>query len=250
VGVAERGLYRHFPVEQSILASAPCKTRNTGMDATAQREGSQAQTSREGECMKGFKLFSCLTLSALLFLSCTPDKASTKKEDGGSVSKILEQNTSGKVIKSIDDVSQVTVPQAWSIETSLNKKAQLQAANSMNEAYIIVLTDSKENFQHMTLADHSQTTREKLLQSLDSPTVTGPTDMTINGNKAVQYEIRGFINNVNIVYFHTTVETPAHFHQVLAWTLKSEYNKNKYVLQDVIKSFKETTPGGEVGAKN
>ncbi|MFN7140871.1 MAG: hypothetical protein ACK4UN_16165, partial [Limisphaerales bacterium] len=56
------------------------------------------------------------------------------------------------------------------------------------------------------------------------------------------YEVSGAMENVNIVYLHTTVEDEDYFHQILAWTLKSRFSKHKDELRDVVSSFKSTAP--------
>ena len=134
---------------------------------------------------------------------------------------------------------QVSIPSGWKEDRDLHDSAELQASNRRKEQYIIVLSESKEDFQDMTLEKHSEITRATLVKSLTEAQTSAPTTLTIGGNSALQYEIRGFINNLSVIYLHTTVETDKHIHQILTWTLKSMYDKNKPVLQKVTESFKE-----------
>jgi hypothetical protein len=143
------------------------------------------------------------------------------------------------VITATDNSSQVTVPETWKVDNELHDTAELQASNRAGEEYLIVLSESKEDFQNMTLEKHSETTRTTFLKSLTEPTVSEPTTLTINGLPALQYEIHGSINNLNVIYLHTTIESPKNFHQLIAWTLRSRFQKNKPELQQVINSFKE-----------
>jgi hypothetical protein len=154
----------------------------------------------------------------------------------GPPSPILDTRTE---LKSSDGLTMIKIPQGWTEDKELHQKAELQASDRAREEYIIVLSESKEDFQQMTLEKHSETTRGSLLNSLTNPEVSGPTMLTINGSAAIQYEIRGTIQNMNIVYLHTTIETPENFHQVLAWTLKSRFEKNQTRLRDAINSFQE-----------
>jgi hypothetical protein len=109
--------------------------------------------------------------------------------------------------------------------------------------YLIVLTDAKANYgSSMSIEDHSKETLGTLTRSMTSSTKTGPTSITIDGNPALQYEVRGEIKGLNVVYLHTTVESPNNFHQIVAWTLQTTYDAKKDVLQDVVQSFKETSP--------
>ena len=47
------------------------------------------------------------------------------------------------------------------------------------------------------------------------------------------------MDNINVVYFHTTIETNENFHQVLAWTLPSRLKANEPILKAIINSFQE-----------
>jgi hypothetical protein len=142
-------------------------------------------------------------------------------------------------INATDNSSQVSVPNGWKSDPQLHDTAQLQVSNRASEEYLIVLSESKEDFQNMTLEKHSETTRATFLKSLTGPTVSEPATLTINGLPAVQYEIHGSINNLNVIYLHTTIESAKNFHQLIAWTLRSRFEKNKTDLQQVISSFKE-----------
>ncbi len=150
--------------------------------------------------------------------------------------------SSGVPIISSDGKIRITAPSTWKTSTELNDKAELQASDSSNQMYLIVLTDPKANYRSMTIDDHSEETLGTLTRSMTSSTKTGPTNMTIDGSPALQYEVRGEIKGLNVVYLHTTVETSKNFHQIVAWTLQTTYDAKKDVLQDVVQSFKETSP--------
>ncbi|MBC7911480.1 MAG: hypothetical protein H7Y30_13315 [Pyrinomonadaceae bacterium] len=144
----------------------------------------------------------------------------------------------GTVITSTDSDSQITVPAGWTSTTGLNSKATLQASNKPKELYLIVLSYNKANYGSMTLDTHAEQTLDEIKNQVSGPTITGPTSMTINGRRAVQNEVRGISNNYNVVYLHTTVETPKAFQEIVVWTLASSYDDNKETLQDIINSFK------------
>ena len=172
---------------------------------------------------------------ALMFLSCNSEQREKlsnlfDKESGGNI----------KTIRSTEGCCEIRVPGSWKEDKELNDQANIQASNRMKELYVIVLSESKENFENMNLENHSKLTRSEFLKSLSSPQTIGPVSVTVNNNPGVQYEIFGGTNNVKIAALHTTVETEKHFHQILAWTIKSRADKNKPILQNVIQSFKES----------
>ena len=140
---------------------------------------------------------------------------------------------------SADKSAQITIPMGWKEDRYLHDSAELQSSNRSQESYIIVLSESKEDFDQMTLEKHSEITRATLMQSLTGPELGSPVRLTIHNQPALQYEIRGTINNLKVVYVHTTVETAGHFHQILAWTLRSKFEKNRPLLLQLTNSFHE-----------
>jgi DnaJ-class molecular chaperone len=158
----------------------------------------------------------------------------------GAGCALADQKTDpGTVLVDPEKTIQISIPSGWKEDRDLHDSAELQASNRKKELYVIVLSESKEDFQDMTLDRHSEITRATLVKSLTEPQTSAATTLKVNGHPAVQYEIRGFINNLSVIYLHTTVETEKNIHQILTWTLKSMYDKNKPALQKVTESFKE-----------
>lgn len=190
-------------------------------------------------------LFTAIALGSCSLLNNSETAQTTPAEDPAP-SETIEPVASppeaaGNVLVGSDGASQITLPEGWTEDRELHDSAEIQASRRDREMYVIVLSESKQDFQDLTLEQHSEITRGLLQQSLTDAAVTGPTGVNqINGNPAVQYEIRGAIEGINVAYLHTTVETPNNFHQVLAWTLPSNFERNQAELEQVIQSFSET----------
>lgn len=178
----------------------------------------------------------CLSAAQLVRESAN-NTETEKPQNTDKPQKSAESSTT--VLTTKDGQGKVNLPKGWSKDQELNDEADLQASNRSEEMYMIVLTESKKDFRNITLAKHSELTRGTLLKSLTSPKVEGPTQLTINNYPAVQYEIHGGIDNINAAYLHTTVETENNFHQILVWTLESQFSKNRDELQQVTQSFQE-----------
>ncbi|HEY9645942.1 MAG TPA: hypothetical protein V6C88_06215 [Chroococcidiopsis sp.] len=173
--------------------------------------------------------------------SATPPSA---VETSPSPSPTPTESIAGTAVVSPDGDMQITVPEGWKEDRQLNDQAQLQAANLDKELYLIVLSEAKADLPtDMNLVRHSEITRSIVVENLSNAEVTGPTAVTRVGDyPAVQYEIRGTLKDINVLYVHTTVETGDRFNQILAWTLPDNYNSNKEELQRTIASFRELTP--------
>lgn len=149
------------------------------------------------------------------------------------------------VLTSPDGRFQLTVPGDWRKETELNEQASMQASHRVRETYVVVLSESKSDFaDEMTLERFTSTTRNNMLAGIRSAQSAEPQPVTINGNPALQYELRGVIEGLNAVYINTTVETPEHYHQIITWTLPSRLEQNRPTLLEVTRSFKEVRPAG------
>ena len=161
--------------------------------------------------------------------------------------KQLQSLASPTVLKSPDGKFQLTVPAGWRVNASLNDKADIKAANTSEEQYVIVITEPKSDFTaEMTLDEFTNVTRESIISNLGTPEATEPRAVTVSGNDARAYDVEGAIKNVKLAYRVTTVETSEYYHQVIIWTLLSRKDKNLPILQKVIDSFRTTGPGGTI----
>ncbi len=152
-----------------------------------------------------------------------------------------------KTIRSKDGAFELTVPAGWREDLSLHEKSDLGASDPADELYVTILSESADDFVEMNLERHSQTTRSILLSGLKSPAASGPRKLVIDGQPALEYEIRGASENTRICYLHTTVELGQQYHQILAWTLLSRCERNKPLLRQVTASFRQVRPAAPTG---
>jgi hypothetical protein len=92
--------------------------------------------------------------------------------------------------------------------------------------------------EDMTLEKHHQSTHGWALQKMKNASATQPVSLKIDGHSALQDEITGTEDGMNLVFLHTTVDDGDHFQQILAWTLKSRWQKQNQLLREVIRSFR------------
>ena len=150
-----------------------------------------------------------------------------------------------KTVRSPDGKFQVTVPGSWREDTQLHEEAEIEVSNRLDETYVIVLTEGKEDFADgLTLATFAGMSRDQLTGNIESPEATDPAPTTVGGRPAMQYTMHGVVDNMKATYLITAVETPQHFHQIVTWTLRSRFDKNEKVLRQVTESFRETAGDG------
>lgn len=131
-------------------------------------------------------------------------------------------------------------PVGWRLREDLNSDADLQMGSDLNEAYGIVMTENKGDFADMDLAKYSELTREPIWVGLgQGRELEGPESIQTDEYKAIRFKMSGPLDGINVVYWHVSVETDNHFHQMLMWSRKSKFESNKKDFQQVLDSFKE-----------
>lgn len=185
-----------------------------------------------------WKTRSLLALSACLLLGASGcDRFGERTRDvidavslGDGTTRLANTNT---------DV-ELTLPQGWVDVQDLRPDADLYAAHEDRTMYVMVLSDPKRSeVGAFNLVDNSNQYLSFLDRGLTQEQPEVATTMTtLNGLDALQYEVRGRVDNQPVVYLHTTVEGDTNYYQVVAWTTAERYAAAKGELQTVIQSFR------------
>jgi hypothetical protein len=144
-----------------------------------------------------------------------------------------------KKVEFLDQSFAVEMPASWSLRSDLNDVADLQMGNPFKEAYAIVISENKMDFDEMTLQDHSDLTRSMIGHNLRNYHESDQEVLDIGGNQALRYRLTGSVDGLNIIYWHITIETQNHYHQMLMWSLKSKFAQNQDDFESVLQSFEE-----------
>ena len=142
-------------------------------------------------------------------------------------------------IKSQDGKYEITVPANMSESPSLNKDAQLTAANRPNELYVFVLTNKKSDYADgQTLDEHADILRNALLKQLTNADASTPETVTVNGREGRRYRVSGGKDGIKLTYFLTIVESDDNFHHIWTWTEGSRADTNGPILNQIADSFR------------
>ncbi len=162
-------------------------------------------------------------------LGCSAIREIAKKADEAAEPKIAVSN---------DKKVQLTVPASWNTKLNMNGQAILQAAQPLQETYAIVIPDSKEDFDETVDLDYvTELVKKNTALFLENTEMSDPVSLKVGGFPARRFEISGTTEKVNIRYIFTVVDAPDSYYQIMAWTLKSLFEKNKGVLLEVSNSF-------------
>jgi hypothetical protein len=102
---------------------------------------------------------------------------------------------------------------------------------------LIVIGDAKSAVGSITLKQHHQLSRDRMLQKMQNSSATETVPSTIDDHPALQDEVSGTQNGTNVVFLHTTVDEGDYFQQISAWTLKSRWQEQNEQLRQITNSF-------------
>lgn len=154
--------------------------------------------------------------------------------------------TGGDTVTSDDGGLQMEIPDSWQTRKDLNPHAELQAGDREVDAYGLVVVDPREFFEDLTLGKFADIEIQKFVDTVGDPTLSGPELVLVDDREALQYEIRGIVDEQNIVYLYTFAETPDRFLKIVTWSVASRFDANKQDLQQVTQSVRQLEPLGEV----
>lgn len=138
-----------------------------------------------------------------------------------------------------DGKSEIRIPSEWARLNSLNDEAVIEVGNERREEYLIVISESKEDFSGMALDKYADLCVGGMKERVKLSRVSEPKKVTIEGKSGLQYEMEGTVDYVNIGYVVTFVDGDKNFHQIMAWTMKSQFNDKKQKLAEVTSTFRE-----------
>ena len=160
------------------------------------------------------------------------------------INAISIQNLSNgqKLLKNDASDVQLTLPKGWVDVHNLRPDADLYVAREDRKMYVLVLADPKRSeISSFNLEDNSDQYLSFLNRGMTQEEPGVPTPMkALNGLNALQYEMRGRVDNLPVVYLHTTIEGADNYYQVVAWTTAEDYAAAKGELETVIGSFRGT----------
>lgn len=70
----------------------------------------------------------------------------------------------------------------------------------------------------------------------------------MDGHQALQYEIMGRVEGEDLAYLFTVVRGDDHMYQVLAWTVRSEWEAKEELLREVTSRVEEL-PSEQIGGR-
>lgn len=148
------------------------------------------------------------------------------------------QRRRGGILDDAEAFARVRLPPGWRPTSGLNASATLQARHAFRERYLIVISESREDFPPtVDLNEHSARTVFQLAADYQLLAHTESRDVQVAGFRALQIELQMVANGTLITYLHTTVEGARAWHQVLGWATRSQYSREAF--ESLLEGFVE-----------
>lgn len=132
----------------------------------------------------------------------------------------------------------MTVPNNWSAMPKLNPIADIAAGNLLLEQYLMLIAEPKDEVG-TGLEEFAKIVTAQMRAKLGNPQQGEFEKLAIGGFPALRCRIAGKAEGIDIVYLHTSVETPDSLCQVLCWTLAPREQTAFPIFEKVAATFSE-----------
>ena len=164
-----------------------------------------------------------------------------RTDDGATIESVTTEPLSGdrQLVENTTEQLRITIPNSWETVDLLRPDADIYVADEDSGLYVMVLADDKETLVgDFSLEDNSSQYRRVLARQLSEPVQDATSVTSVNGKDAIQYDIRGQVDGVSVIYLHTTVRGDENYYQVVGWTRADDFANRREELQEVIASFR------------
>jgi TM2 domain-containing membrane protein YozV/type II secretory pathway pseudopilin PulG len=140
-----------------------------------------------------------------------------------------------------DGLTRIRLPNNWKQMPELTEIGSIEYGNPRREQYALVISEPKADLSDsMDLEAYNELLLDQNYRSgINNLSLEFRGQVSFNDLKGLKYEVRGEIDNINIVYLHTSLEGKNHFHQVLFWTLPTRWADAAEIYEAALTTFSE-----------
>lgn len=148
---------------------------------------------------------------------------------------------------SSDGILQARRIPGLSERSDLHDDATISIGNGSSEAYVVVLTEHKTDFDPIPSLDEYARQYRAGMKGKSSSYEESLVDeeFQVNGMRATQHRVSATIDKVKAKYLMTVLESDEHFHVVLAWSLQRRYEEHEKKFRDFVGTIREVATAND-----
>jgi Tfp pilus assembly major pilin PilA/TM2 domain-containing membrane protein YozV len=144
-------------------------------------------------------------------------------------------------VTSEDGLTRIRLPNIWKHMPELTEIGSIEYGNPRREQYLLVISEPKADFSStIDLQAYNELLLDQNYRAgINNLSLEFRGPVSFNDLKGLKYEVRGEIDNIKLVYLHTSLESKNHFHQVLFWTLPTRWADAAEIYEAALTTFSE-----------
>lgn len=161
---------------------------------------------------------------------------------------VLRDAGSSELLTSRDGLVSIDPQGALVSSTTLDDNAPLQLWNPREELYLLGFSEPKSDLDPGTTLEHYGTLITEAMM-VENRTIGAGSQVTVGGRPGLEYRVTGRVNDFDVVYWVTVVESEQYFHQLSGWTLANREMRHAATMRRVVasaqvRSTPEAQPAG------
>lgn len=154
-------------------------------------------------------------------------------------------------VVTVKDRYTISLPPFVKETSELNEDASLQYQNTLREFYVVVIDESKAEFEKalsdndlndlypQNIKGYSELLLFSMEQAIEIKSKSVLKDTIINNQPAKILTIKGRVEGTDIFYSIGFVQGVKRYYQIITWTLQNKEKEHAGLMKKIIASFKE-----------
>lgn len=154
-------------------------------------------------------------------------------------------------VVTVKDRYTISLPPFVKETSELNEDASLQYQNTLREFYVVVIDESKAEFEKalsdndlndlypQNIKGYSELLLFSMEQAIEIKSKSMLKDTIINNQPAKILTIKGRVEGTDIFYSIGFVQGVKRYYQIITWTLQNKEKEHAGLMKKIIASFKE-----------
>lgn len=151
---------------------------------------------------------------------------------------VISEKGNATVLTATDRTCQVLVPVGWESVSGLNSVAVLQAMNSREELYLVVLQEEIPEGAEVDLDRGSDLMTENFKKKFPDAKIGGSVPIVVNGRQAVSRDISYTEGRVKFRGVHVLITTETRAFQLFMWSTETSFSRNNQFLREMPQTFR------------